>query len=263
MAILFSADFHGNKDKASSIEVSKKKLCSKYTKELFKEIKYHIILGDGYFPIDEKDWFCYKSLANRPFPILCVIGNHEKFSDINDLQKFEEDAELGETVFKIKKNKPYVAYLKKGKVYNIDGIRFLVLGGGLSIKKDNNIEELQFIQGNWSKQEEQDLFKLLETENEFDYVLSHTGPHRVNEILFKEKVATFCGAIDIVAEMNDKIDKNIKCCGWLCGHWHRNDHHYEKDTNRHYYYLNKVTTIILSKEKNELKIHKEIGNNFF
>jgi hypothetical protein len=46
----------------------------------------------------------------------------------------EVDIGIGETVYQINAE-PFVAYLKRGKVYTIDGIWFLVLGGALSETK--------------------------------------------------------------------------------------------------------------------------------
>lgn len=99
MAILFSSDFHGN-NKDEFIEVSAKRLRNTYGENTYNTIKYHIILGDGGFPVQNDTWSCYKSLAYRRFPILCVIGNHEPILGMKDLHKLEEDIGIGETVLK-------------------------------------------------------------------------------------------------------------------------------------------------------------------
>jgi hypothetical protein len=253
MAILLSADFHGNNSNKEFYAVSEKWLKRKYP-DIYNKITYHIILGDGGFlPSKERITGYYKSLSRRQFPILSVIGNHEPIPDMSDLK--ETDKNLGNTVYMIKEEYPYIAYLKCGKIYNIDGFKFLVLGGGLSICKDKQTKEIRCEQGNWSEQEEQDLFKLIETESNFDYVLSHTGPHRINKILFKEKIDSI-NEIDKVALMNDKIDKKIQCLGWWCGHWHENKEYQDEETGRLYYYLDKsFTTKILSKEYGEIIVY--------
>jgi hypothetical protein len=95
---------------------------------LFNQIKYHVILGDGGFlwPGNEKgDAYIYKTLAVRPFPLLCVIGNHEPVLGRQDLP--EVDIGIGEKVILVNE-KLFVAYLKRGKIYTIDGFTFLVLG---------------------------------------------------------------------------------------------------------------------------------------
>jgi len=119
----------------SSLKYPPKSFVKKY-EHIYNDINYHIILGDGGFQTSEKLVInYYKSLSHRPFPILCIIGNHEPIFGIKDLHKLEKDIGFGEKVYVINKEYTFVAYLKRGKVYNIDGFKFLVLGGGLSIDK--------------------------------------------------------------------------------------------------------------------------------
>ena len=130
MSILLSGDFHANASNELS-EITKSKLIKKYRKERYNDIHYHIILGDGAFlwPGGQKtDRFNYEVLAYTHFPVLCVIGNHEPILGMTNLP--EVDIGIGETVYQIQAV-PFVAYLKRGKTYNIDGIKFLVLGGAL------------------------------------------------------------------------------------------------------------------------------------
>jgi hypothetical protein len=51
-------------------------------------------------------------LACRPFPVLCVIGNHEPILGMSGLT--ETDIGIGGTVYQINAD-PFVAYLKRGK----------------------------------------------------------------------------------------------------------------------------------------------------
>jgi len=68
------------------------------------------------WPDNQKtDEYNYKVLAGRPFPVLCVIGNHEPILGISGIP--ETDIGIGETVYQIR-DIPFVAYLKRGKVYN-------------------------------------------------------------------------------------------------------------------------------------------------
>jgi 3-oxoacid CoA-transferase subunit A len=140
MAILLSGDFHASA--RGEIEIIKKEtLLSYYGKELYSRIKYHIILGDAGFlwpKLGNNDKQNYKILSKRKFPILCIMGNHEPVYGRKDLP--EEDIGIGEKVIIVNKSKPFVAYLKRGKIYNIDGYKILVLGGALSIDKDRRIE---------------------------------------------------------------------------------------------------------------------------
>ena len=133
MSILISGDFHSNSDRELSL-ITKSALIKKYTQAKFDKIKHHIILDDAGFlwPGKHKtDLFHYKTLANRPFSVLCVIGNHEPILGLKNIP--EVDIGIGEKVLVVNRERTFVAYLKRGKIYNIDGYRFLVLGGALSI----------------------------------------------------------------------------------------------------------------------------------
>ena len=268
MSILLSGDFHANaRNEINSI--TKKTLVKKYQQEVFEKIKYHIILGDGGFmwPGNHKtDLFNYKVLAKRSFPILCVVGNHEPILGVNNAA--EVDIGIGEKVLLVNDASPFVAYLKRGKIYTIDGIRFLVLGGALSIDKKLRKPNISWWESEyWSETEKQDLLKLLETENVFDCVLSHTGPDSINRIVFRHffenlrsihtpetgKLSDSGYAAELVdhdrikdevACLNDKIDAMIQCREWWCGHWHQDSYYYSTETNRGYHYLYENTKIL-------------------
>jgi hypothetical protein len=135
MSVLLSGDFNANK-KNEIGSIKKETLIEKYGQEKFNNIKCHIIFGDGQFmwPNNKKkDQQNYEVLSCRPFPILCLIGNNEPILGMKDLT--EIDIGIGENVYQIQE-KPFVAYLKRGKVYTIDGFKMLVLGGALSPDKN-------------------------------------------------------------------------------------------------------------------------------
>ena len=245
MSVLLSGDFHANAQNELNA-VTKKTLIETHGRKNYGNIRYHVILGDGGFmwPGNNKvDLANYEALACRPFPILCVIGNHEPILGRSDIP--EVDIGIGETVLKIH-DAPFVAYLKRGKVYTIDGFKFLVLGGALSIDKRYRKPYISWWEKEyWSEQEKQDVFTLLQTENVFDSVLSHTGPHRINKQLFVNPLYAD-KFTDDVADLNDQIDSKIQCRDWWCGHWHRDEYYHDEALNRGYHYLYRDTTILTS-----------------
>ena len=259
MSILFSGDFHANAVNELS-SITKSALLKKYGREKYDDIKYHIILGDGGFMWQynyRTDLFNYKVLSCRPFPVLCVIGNHEPILGMNDVP--ETGIGIGETVYQIN-DEPFVAYLKRGKVYTIDGIKFLVLGGALSVDKaarkpDKTWWEREY----WTEQEERDVFKLLETDNKFDCVISHTGPHRINKMLFEDITLSEDKFYDEVAFLNDEICNRIEFREWWCGHWHQNKYYLDTETKHGYQYLYKATKI-LEKTDYGLTVHNEYSD---
>jgi hypothetical protein len=236
MALLLSGDFHGNAVGELSI-LTKQYLRSKYGAEKYKSITAHIILGDGGFlwPGNERiDAYNYRVLGHRPFPVFSVIGNHEPMYGI---KLPEADAGIGEAVYIVRK-KPLIAYLKRGKVYRIDGFKFLVMGGALSIDQEYRIPGRSWWKEEyWSEQEKTDLFELLAHDHEFDYVLAHTGPDSVNFRLFNSLFSGSSKFTDEVAKLNDTVDARINCKGWFCGHWHGDRLYRDEEKQRVYQYL--------------------------
>jgi hypothetical protein len=246
MSILFSGDFHANSLNELSV-ITKRALITKYKQKKFDSINYHIILGDAGFlwPGNFKgDEYNFKVLAGRPFPILCVIGNHEPILGMSDIP--EADIGIGESVMVVKKEHPFVAYLKRGRIYNIEDKKFLVLGGALSIDKDLRKPGISWWENEyWSENEVNTLSSLLERDNAFDYVLSHTGPGRVNRMIVKYQKMSFVPKFfDKVAALNDEIDKLIKCKQWFCGHWHKDEYYFDEELQRAYQYLYKKTALL-------------------
>jgi hypothetical protein len=243
MAVLLSGDFHGNAVGELAI-LTKKHLLTKLSLQTYQSITYHIILGDGGFlwPGNGKaDVKSYRVFSVRHFPVLSVIGNHEPMLG---MKLPEEDIGIGETVYLVNK-KPLIAYLKRGKVYRIDGFKFLVLGGALSIDKARRVPGRSWWENEyWSDQERVDLARLLDQDNTFDYVLSHTGPNRVNNRLFSAFFADSPKFEDEVAIMNDGVDLAVSCKGWFCGHWHQDAVYTDEKMKRSYQYLYKDVELL-------------------
>jgi 3-oxoacid CoA-transferase subunit A len=250
MSILLSGDFHAN-EKNELRFITKNALLKKYQQAKYDEIKYQIILGDGGFlwpGNEERETKNFKKLAERPFPVLCVIGNHEPVLGRSDLQ--EVDIGIGENVIQIKKEKPFVAYLKRGKIYKIESYKFLVLGGALSIDKEFRKPNRSWWENEyWSEGEKNALLSKLKKESHFNYVLAHTGPGRINRIINPYRTLVHNKKFfDEVALFNDKIDEIIFCKQWFCGHWHTDVYYYDKNLKRGYQYLYEKTALLTDKK---------------
>ena len=258
MAILFSGDFH-DAFAGELYAINKKTLLRKYRREIYNTIRYHIILGDGSFmwPGNQKnEEKIYGELARRKFPILCVIGNHEPILGMDNVP--ETDIGIGETVYQIWKH-PFIAYLKRGKVYSIDGFKCLVLGGALSIDKNGHIPQKTWWEREyWSEAEKQDVLNLLKTENVFDFVLSHTGPEKINNLILGYSNPFRTTISDEVAVLNDRIDAKIQCQDWFCGHLHRDTYYYDINAHRGYQYLYRTTKIVDRVDSN-IVVYSQFG----
>jgi hypothetical protein len=249
MALLLSGDFHANA-RNELTHITKPALIRNYGHELFNEIQYHVILGDGGFlwPGNrDRDACNYKALAARPFPVLCLIGNHEPVLGRKDLP--EVDIGIGENVIPVNE-KPFTAYLKRGKVYTIDGFKLLVLGGALSIDREFRKEGESWWENEyWSLEEKEAVMDLLKREKHFDYVLSHTGPRLINRMLFLNGTNQYYPKFfDDIAFLNESIDGMITCKGWFCGHWHKDRYFYDTEVKREYRYLYYTTAVLKGEE---------------
>jgi len=245
MAILFSGDFHANA-RGEMEYISENTLLENYKEHLYKKINYHIILGDAGFlwPGNEKaEKLNYSELAKRPFPVLSVVGNHEPVLGRSDLT--EVDIGIGEKVILINKEKPFIAYLKRGKIYNIENHKFLVLGGALSIDRFLRTPGTNWWkQEYWTDDEKNAISRLLENEKNFDYVLSHTGPSRINKAVNKVDIAYIPKKRDEVSALNEIIDEKIICKQWFCGHWHKDEYYYDENVKKGYQYLYQQTALL-------------------
>ena len=263
MSILFSGDFHAN-SRGELRNITKDALLNNFGGEIYNSINYHIILGDCGFlwpDNEEGDKKNYEVLAERNFPILCVMGNHEPIYGVK--KKQEIDMGFENTVYKINDN-PLIVFLKRGKVYTIEGIKFLVLGGALSIDKYRRTPNRSWWeQEYWSKKEKKELFELLENDNIFDCVISHTGPWHINVRLFHRSYPLSIGGnydkvFDEVSKLNDEVHNNIQFREWWCGHYHNDIYHYNKNPKHSYQYLY-YTTKIMDKIKNKIRVRNEYG----
>jgi hypothetical protein len=243
MSILVSGSFYANFELDLS-SITKNTLIKKYGQEKYDKIRYHIIMGDANFMWpgnDRAEKIKYEVLARRPFPILCVMGNEDPILGMSDNR--ETDIGIGETVYHIHDD-PFVAYLKRGKVYTIDGYKFLVLGGARSLdKKKRVLNKTWWKEEYWSEKEKSELFKLLKTDNTFDLVISHTGPHKINYLKFGDMGDIYFH--DEVAFLNDQIDERIQFQEWFCSHWMFHDEfHCDPETGKKYQYLFETTRVI-------------------
>ena len=94
------------------------------------------------------------------------------------------------------------------------------------------------------------LFNLLKKDNNLDYVLSHTGPSRMNDVILEQSRTRmfFPPVFDEVAVLNEKIDGLITCKQWFCGHMHKDKYCYCENLKRGYYYLYRKTALMTSSE---------------
>ena len=129
---------------------------------------------------------------------LSVLGNHENYDLIEKMPIIEL---YGGKVRKMKEN---VFYLMNGEMYEIEGKKYLVFGGALSIDK-----QWRTPYRSWWPQEQptkgdlDNALKNLEKQDwKFDYLLTHTGD--------PEQVQTVLGTRHTVNDNTEKMIQEIK-----------------------------------------------------
>ena len=229
--IYITGDTHNTED-MMNLSSKNMKLCCMEQGIDFHSITYAIVLGDfglpwssdcqideeGIHPGDHTDRYLLKWYNQKPFKILAVMGNHDNYDVIEKLPDVEM---FGSKVLKVSDN---VFYLKRGEIYYMEDKRFLVLGGAMSDDKAwHKPHESWWEQEEWSEEEKAACQEKLEKENEFDYVLSHTGSSAgitLTDDFFcnEENLKQLQRDSNVV--INDKIDSLISYKKWFFGHWH-------------------------------------------
>ena len=174
-----------------------------------------IILGDLglYFGGSEENLRFTEWFLSLEIPILIVDGNHENFARLN---AFPLETRFGNTVNRLGKS---IFRLQRGRIYEIEGKSFFVMGGCKSSAKWAKM-------GLWYEGEEPSgeeisraYASLTEQGNEVDYILTHKYEPSETE----RDPRTLEG-------LRNYIDAEVSFRHWYAGHWHRKIEVDEKHT---------------------------------
>ncbi len=252
--IYITGDTHNVND-MSNLSTKNMKLCCMEQGKEYSEITYAIVLGDfglpwctcpvdeqGIHPTDKTDKHLLKWYNEKPFKILAVPGNHDNYDMI---AKLPQVPMFGATVGKVSEN---VFYLNRGEIYEIEGKRFLILGGALSEDKAfRTLHESWWPQERWTEAEQAACIdKIQKQGTQFDYVLSHTGPTpgiACIDPYFSNEDNLAELALDSTVVFNDKIDSLVTYKKWFFGHWH-SDWGYENYESATYIALYRMGVVI-------------------
>lgn len=167
------------------------------------------------------------------YTFYCVRGNHEaRPQHLHSIEYIFDDNVGGWVMYE--PEYPYIRYFKDYGIYTINGYKCLVIGGAYSVDKWYRLARWNFTEGTnvaaksgWfndeqlSEQEMKNCEKLINDDNEFDFVFTHTCP-----IQF-QPTDLFLGFIDqskVDATMEkwlDKVYSMIKVkYAWCFGHYH-------------------------------------------
>ncbi len=217
MAVYVTGDLHGGRDMH--------KLSAKVLRNQNIDIgegDYLVVLGDFGFPffdseaVEKRGEYTYwiNWLAEKPYTVLWVDGNHENFN-FWDAQPVTEWH--GGKV-QIHPKADNVIHLMRGEIYDIEGKRYFAFGGAASHDKGHRKEDYS-----WWKQEiatdaeiENARNNLEKAGYEVDYILTHTPPsHIISRMTFISQVPD--KTADFLTEVVGTVDYSL----FLSGHVHR------------------------------------------
>ena len=181
-----------------------------------------IILGDAGINFSGPIYDRLKKLMieELPITIFAIHGNHEKRPQT--IKTYKEKEWNGGIVY-YEEEFPSILFAKDGEIYNLNGLKTIVIGGAYSIDKEYR---LAFNYGWWADEQPSDeIKKYVEKQLEkndwtVDVVLTHTVP------LKYEPVEVFISGIDqskvdkTTEIWLDKIEDKLKYKKWYSGHYH-------------------------------------------
>lgn len=155
--------------------------------------------------------------SNRTY--FCIHGNHERRPE--SMSTYHTAIWNGGTVY-VEDEFSNLIFAKDGEVYDLEGLKTLVLGGAYSVDKWFRLESGY----HWFADEQipierrQEILENIKQLNEVDLVLSHTCPFQW------QPTDLFLSGIDQNSVDNSmehwlsEVEKNLKYHYWLFGHFH-------------------------------------------
>ena len=185
---------------------------------------YLVLCGDvgiNYY-LNKKDKDLKEKISKCPITLICVHGNHEERPKNIPSYKFEYNEDLKCNVW-YEERYPNIIFPQDG-VVEILGHKCLILGGAYSIDKYYRIYRhlTWFPEEQMSEEDKERIFKILEKENSFEYIFSHTVPL----IYERELVDLFLPVINqyevdkSMEEFLSEVEDRITYKHWFFGHFH-------------------------------------------
>lgn len=175
---------------------------------------YLFICGDfGYLFLNnryENDFL--DALAEKPYTICFIDGNHENFSAI---YRCPTEVWNGGKIHRLRKN---IVHLMRGQVFTVNGTSFFTMGGAYSI--DRYMRQEGF---SWWREELPDNAEYKEAAASLkaqqfcvDYILSHTAPR---EIICRMGRSPDAHDMELTGFL-EWVMYETQFKEWFFGHWH-------------------------------------------
>lgn len=185
---------------------------------------YLIICGDvglNYY-CNELDIPNKKFLSKLPITLICIHGNHEERAWNLDSYKKVYNEDLCCYTY-IEEKYPNILFLEDGVFYLKDK-KCLSIGGAYSIDKHYRLQMgySWFESEQLTEEEKERIFKILDNENSFFYIFTHTVPLKYEH----ELKDLFLPSVDqslvdkSMEKFLDKVEDKISYQHWFFGHYH-------------------------------------------
>jgi 3-oxoacid CoA-transferase subunit A len=181
-----------------------------------------IILGDAgiNFYLNKTDRKLKKEISLCPITLFCVHGNHEQRPALISTYKAVYYEKYGCWCW-YEEEFPNILFPFNGPAA-FNGKKFLIIGGAYSVDKEYRLTyKLPWFESELlSDVEKEEILTLIERENSFDYILTHTAP------LKYEPTYLFLDFIDqtkvdkSMEEFLQVVCENVNFTNWWFGHYH-------------------------------------------
>jgi 3-oxoacid CoA-transferase subunit A len=191
-------------------------------KDIVPEETMLIVLGDvglNYY-MNKKDQRNKREVEDKGVYVYCVRGNHEaRPSDVPGM-KLVHDETVSGAVW-MEEEFPHIRYFCDWGIYEINGLRTLVIGGAYSVDKHYRLARgFRWFENEQLKDHEMRACEYSTEGRRFDLVLTHTCPFswRPTDL--------FLGCIDQSTVDNtmeiwmERLKDKIEWGAWLFGHYH-------------------------------------------
>lgn len=159
-----------------------------------------------------------KKLNDLGITFLCIHGNHEMRPAT--IPSYMAKEWHGGIVW-YEPEYPNLLFAKDGEIFELNGLRYLVIGGAYSVDK---YYRLLHGYGWWADEQPSEEIKAYVEQQiaskPFDAILSHTCPYKyIPREMFLPMIDQ--SMVDNSTEhWLDKIEDQTKYKAWFCGHWH-------------------------------------------
>lgn len=156
-------------------------------------------------------------LAEKPYQILWVDGNHENFDLLN---KYPVENWCGgkvQVIRRDKNGKPKIIHLMRGQVFEIEEKKIFTFGGAYSIDKYMRIPHRSWWEQEMPTDDEKKeaIENLKENNFNVDYIITHAAPEETMSIFHSNHLHE--------KELNEFLEwirQNVKYRHWWFGHLH-------------------------------------------